>query len=105
MERAKLQLVESHRAAQLQRELDAWDLSERIDRYCDALEAAQGETLTWTSWARNYAKKIDPTKTPSRMPEDPKMTHEAVQEHLPKGWSTYGPEQGWRPVPSYARRW
>jgi hypothetical protein len=107
MERAKLKLVESHRAAQLQRELDAWELSERIEHYCDALEAAQGSdagTLAWTSWAWDYAEKIDPTKRPSSMPEDPEMTHQAVQEYLPKGWSTYGPEQGWHPAPSYARR-
>ena len=108
MERAKLRLVESHRAAQLHRQLDSWDLSSRIERYCDALEATQGKdagTLDWISWAREYAKKIDPTKTPSSLPEDPEMTHEAVQEHLPRGWSTYGPEHGWHPTPSYARRW
>jgi hypothetical protein len=95
MRQAKFRVVESHWAEQLQRELDAWALCDRIERYCDALEAAHGkdeETLEWISWALDYAKKIDPTKTPSSIPEDPDLTHEAVQRHLPPGWSTYGPD-------------
>lgn len=109
IETAKVKVVEAHRAAQLRRELDAWDLTHRIERYCEALEASQGNneaTSAWLTWARGYANRIDPTITPSELPPDPELTHEAVQEHLPSGWSTYGPEHGWRPQPcSYHQRW
>jgi hypothetical protein len=100
MVRAQDRVIESHRAAQLRSRLDASDEAQRIRRYCEAMDATAAdseETAAWLTWAREYANKIDPIGVPTSLPEDPDLTHEAVQQHLPSGWSTYGPEQGWQP--------
>lgn len=103
MAQAQDRLIESHRAAYLRSRLDAWEEAQRIRRYCEAMNATADdseETAAWLTWAGDYAKKIDPIGVPTSLPEDPEMTHEAVQRHLPAGWSTYGPEGGWRPTPA-----
>ncbi len=105
MGEAQRGLIESHRATWLHSRLEAWDEAERIRRYCQAMETTAGEseeTATWVAWALGYAEKIDPIGVPTSLPEDPVMTHEAVQEHLPDGWSTYGAEHRWRPRPRRA---
>jgi hypothetical protein len=107
MEDARSRLLESHRAAQLDRELAAWKRADRIRSYCDALQESQGTdkgTVAWIDWCRRYADSIDPTNRPTGLPEDPEVTHGALQEHLPHGWSTYGPEHGWQPRSSLVRR-
>jgi hypothetical protein len=107
MDGARSRLLESHRAAQLDRELDTWDRAGRVRRYCEALQEAQGSdqgTAEWIEWCRRYADSIDPTRRPTGLPEDPEVTHGALQEHLPRGWSTHGPEHGWQPRRTFVRR-
>ena len=106
MVRAQDRVVESHRVSQLGSRLDAWDEAQRIRAYCEAMDAAaegSEDTAAWLAWAREYVEKIDPIGVPTSLPEDPELTHEAVQQHLPAGWSTYGPEHGWQPRPHIAR--
>lgn len=95
MGEAHEKLIETARFHQLKRETEAWELAARIRDYCDALDNAQGEdpaAAKWVAWARGYAEQIDPLNTPRKLPPDPGPTRQALQEHLPPGWSVYGPE-------------
>jgi hypothetical protein len=59
------------------------------------MEAAFGDrpdTASWLSWARVYARKLDPLSNPPNIPEDPEFTPEALQKFLPARWSALGPE-------------
>jgi hypothetical protein len=96
MDRARERLLEAHRAAHLRAQTDAWQEATRLRSYCDALEAAYGEhpdSAPWLTWARQHADHLDPLTDPPTMPEPPEATSEALQEHLPPGWSAYGPER------------
>jgi hypothetical protein len=103
MDQIRHRLVETHRASQLRTQAEAWEQAGRLQRYCDALAAKYGDdprTAEWIAWARAYAARLDPLREPPSMPEPPEETPSALQEHLPGGWSVYGPEHGYR-----ARRW
>jgi hypothetical protein len=94
IEQAKERLVEAHRAQRLEEQAVAWRQAELVRRYCDALEAAQGHdphAAEWLAWARSHADSLDPLTKPPTMPEPPEATPEALQEHLPEGWSAHGP--------------
>jgi hypothetical protein len=106
MERARRRLVETQRAALLRSQEQAWREAEHLREYCDAMEAAHGgnpESAEWISWAREFAARLDPLSEPPVMPEPPEETPEALQEHLPDGWSIRGPEYGRHPPPAYQR--
>lgn len=97
MDQARTRLVESHRASHLLAQADSWHQAERLRRYCNALDAAHGEdpsAARWLAWAREYVSQLDPLAEPPKMPEPPEATEEALQEHLPSGWSAYGPAHG-----------
>lgn len=103
MDQARTRLVEADRAARLRAQAEAWRQADELRRYCDALEAAHGDdpvTAGWLSWARAYAVSLDPLAEPPAMPEPPEPTPEALQEHLPDGWSAYGPESEHRALRS-----
>jgi hypothetical protein len=92
---AKQRLIESHRAVQLKAEAEGWQTANLIRRYCDALETAfrdRPDTAEWLSWARTYAERLDPLCGPPRMPEEPEVSAEALQQYLPPGWSSFDPE-------------
>lgn len=75
----------------------AWNQADQLRRYCDALATAHGEdpnTAEWLEWAREYTARLDPLTTPPTMPDPPEETPEALQQHLPRGWSAHGPEHG-----------
>jgi hypothetical protein len=100
MEQARQRLVETHRASHLRAQAEAWEQAERLRRYCDALAEAYSDnprTAEWIAWAREYAARLDPLAAPPAMPGPPEETREALQQHLPNGWSVYGPEHGHRP--------
>jgi hypothetical protein len=106
MEQARKRLVESQRAAVLRSQEQAWREAERLREYCDAMEAAHGEhpdSADWIAWARGFAARLDPLSERLSMPEPPEETPEALQEHLPKGWSVHGPEYGRAHIPAYRR--
>lgn len=93
--RAKERLIETHRAARLRAEADAWHDAERLRRYCDAMATRYGDhavTTDWLAWARAYADGLDPLMQPPSMPAPPDVTPEALQDHLPQGWSAHGPD-------------
>lgn len=96
MEDAREALIESHRAATLQRQAEAWHTAGLLSRYCDAVQADyedRPETVDWLSWARSYIARLDPLREPPTSPEPPQPTPESLQPHLPEGWSAHGPEQ------------
>lgn len=106
MEQAKKRLVESQRATVLRSQEQAWREAERLREYCDAMEVAHGkhpESAEWIAWARDFASRLDPLSERPSMPEPPEETPEALQEHLPKGWSVHGPEHGRAHIPAYRR--
>lgn len=98
IERAKLRLVEAHRAEVLRERVQAWREAEQIRAYCDAVEARHGQDAIaaepgasqWLVLAREHA---DRAQELPRMPADPEITHEALKPFL-DGWSPYGP-RGW----------
>ncbi len=104
MDRARSSLVETHRAALLRSQEKAWREAERLREYCDAMEAAHGGSsgsAEWIAWARDFASRLDPLGEPPIMPEPPEEAPEALQEHLPDGWSVRGPEYGRHYLPSH----
>jgi hypothetical protein len=106
MAQAKARLVETHRADQLHAQADAWQQADRLRRYCDALDAAHGDnavTAEWLAWARAYAASLDPLTEPPTMPEPPEPSPEALQDHLPHGWSPHGPHNNHDNSPLTAR--
>jgi hypothetical protein len=97
MDDAKHRLVETHRAEQLRSDAARWTAAQTLRRYCDAVQASYGdrsETAEWLAWARVYVSQLDPLSLAPVMPEDPEPTIEALQQHLPDGWSAHGPEYG-----------
>jgi hypothetical protein len=104
MQEAEKRLVESSRAARLREQSEAWRTTQALRQYCVAIEAAHGdrpETAEWVAWVRGYISRLDPLATPPEMPENPEVTPEALQPHLPDGWSALGPDQRaapWSPL-------
>ena len=95
MDQARARLLDAHRADHLRAQAGAWREADELRRYCKAIEAAHGGhpgTAEWLAWARAYAARLDPLAEAPTMPDPPEATAEALQEHLPDGWSAYGPE-------------
>jgi hypothetical protein len=95
MARAHERLVEEHRAARARDEAEAWQVATSLDGYCNAIEAsypAGSTSAEWVSWMRAHAEQINPLTQEPRLPELPEATIEALQKHLPAGWSAEGPE-------------
>jgi hypothetical protein len=104
MRQAEERLIESHRARCLREQGAAWHAAETLRGYCEAMNAAHGdrpETAEWLTWARAYIRHLDPLTAPPAMPEPPEASPEALQPHLPDGWSAHGPERG--PITSGSR--
>jgi hypothetical protein len=104
MEQARERLVVASRATRLRAELGAWQEADAIHRYCDAIEERHcGEDPSeWVAWCRSYAERLDPLSDPPLMPIPPDPTPEALQPHLPTGWSAHGPHHGHSPQPPWA---
>jgi hypothetical protein len=99
MRQAEERLIETHRATQLRTQADAWHLADTLRRYCDAIEAAYGDrpdSAEWLTWARAHVLALDPLTEAPTMPDAPEASPDALQPHLPDGWSARGPEYGFR---------
>ncbi len=95
MDQARHRLVETHWATQLHAQANAWHDAQRLRDYCHALaeqHCQQPATAEWLRWADTYISQLDPLSSPPVMPEPPEATPEALQKHLPEGWSAWGPE-------------
>lgn len=106
MAQAHERLIEEHRAAHSCREADAWRLATSLEEYCDAIEASYPDgsaSANWTRWIRGHAKHINPLTQEPALPDPPEATIEALQKHLPAGWSAEGPEH--RPHSFGRPRW
>ncbi|MEW1695694.1 hypothetical protein [Streptomyces sp. NPDC091278] len=86
---ARQKQIDSHRAAFLHEQVQAWRQAEAIDAFCQAAHAraADGtpcseEELAWLRWAEDYADRIDPLQSPLRTPPDPPSSREALSEFL-----------------------
>jgi hypothetical protein len=94
MATAHERLIEDHRIARLTANVDAWDQALRIRAYCDAAEATyhhNADAREWIAWARAHAQRLDPLAHAPAFAEPPEATPEALQPHLPDGWSAHGP--------------
>jgi hypothetical protein len=58
--------------------------------------ATAPNTAGWLTWARTHILRLDPLTEPPTMPEAPEASPDALQAHLPEGWSARGPEYGHR---------
>jgi hypothetical protein len=97
IEQAKHQLVEQHRAKHLREQARAFEEVQQLRSYIEAIRAAYGEheeTAPWLAWAQSYVDQRDPLGEPPVMPRAPEATPEALQPHLPAGWSAEGPHEG-----------
>ncbi|MFD5081673.1 hypothetical protein ACFWOG_03415 [Kitasatospora sp. NPDC058406] len=102
MDRARCEVLASHRRDRLREQVDAWHEAVRVRAYCDALqqhltrEAAPDPearaTLEWITLARAHADSIDPIPTYPRTPADPVITPECLRPFLP-GWSPHEPKR------------
>ena len=81
------QLIQSHRAEELQEQAEDWESAIRLRAYVAAMEARleacadpheRREAKEWIGWARDYAKRIDPLNGIPKMPADPQPTAEAL---------------------------
>jgi hypothetical protein len=104
MERAKADLIESHRASLLLKQLASWqtanELREHLAAMAVTVEAIDDPgqrvaTSEWLRWATTHAAELDPLRHDLTMPPDPEPTAEALQPHL-RGWSAHGPHRGGR---------
>ena len=91
-------LNEAHRATELRKQVEHWELVQRITSYLEALEkhlSAHPELRPsaeeWIEWIRGYAERINPLWCDLSMPPDPELTPEALAPHM-KPWSPYGPD-------------
>ncbi len=109
MDQARERLVEQHRAEHLGEQARAFAEIRRLRSYVEAMEAAYGdheETASWLAWAQSYLDQRDPLGQPPVMPRPPEATPEALQPHLPAGWSAEGPHEGTRRFPgSHQNYW
>jgi hypothetical protein len=102
MERARIRLVESHRADHLRRQVDDRRHASEIRALVAAARDAAGATWAidpkteeWLTWASDHADEIDPLRAPMHMLDPPEATSSALQPFL-DGWSPYGPDRrGW----------
>lgn len=90
VERAKVRLVEAHRAETLIGQLKRWQLAEELRAYLSAVErhigsldeAAAKDASEWLSWSRGYTKRVDPLTSPIGMPDDPEPTAESLRPFM-----------------------
>ncbi|MFG2825644.1 hypothetical protein ACGFX4_40220 [Kitasatospora sp. NPDC048365] len=102
MDRARHDLVHSHRLDRLREQVDAWHEAVRVRAYCDALRQHLAQApapdpearavLEWVAWACAHADSIDPIPTHPRTPADPAITPESLRPFL-RGWSPYEPKR------------
>lgn len=95
MEEARASFAEAQRVTHLRAQAAARREADSLRRFCDAAEAAHGEdpgTATWLTWARTFIAALDPLTRPVVAPAAVEASPEALQEHLPPGWSADGPE-------------
>lgn len=93
---AKTRLLAQHYAQQLKKEAGAFAETRLLRRYVEAMRAAYGdhkETAPWLAWAQSYVHERDPLAKPPVVPQAPEATPEALQPHLPAGWSAQGPHE------------
>lgn len=93
MASARQRFLESHRAVELQRQIDSWKLATEIRRFCDQVTSRYGgETdVAWIDWARSYADRLDPVLNGgANMPRDIDPTSEQLRPFL-NGLSPHGP--------------
>lgn len=91
VERAKALLRESHRAEVLAKQVADWRHTNQLRQYVEAMAEVVEQlddaderrvALEWVEWAREHAGAIDPLALALRMPDDPKVTNEALRPYL-----------------------
>jgi ABC-type Fe3+ transport system substrate-binding protein len=102
MARAKVELMESHRADIFVEQAERWRQTQLLRDYVTAITDAVGElddaddraaAKAWINWCTESAEQNDPLAGPPRMPDDPEAEPGALKPFL-QSWSPYGPESG-----------
>ena len=96
MAEARVRYIDEAYAAELLRQVEAFERVARIRAYCDAVVAAHGsgaglQTAAWISWAREHADSIDPLLKSPHAPPNVEPAPAALQTYLPEGWNAAGP--------------
>lgn len=97
VEQAKVLYREHHRAQELIKQADAWTQSQSLTDYLDAMESRIGglepsdkpAALEWLNWCRQLVERMNPIHGELRMPEEPEVTMDALNEFLP-AWARRG---------------
>jgi hypothetical protein len=95
MAEARERFDETERAKHLRGQIARWEEAERIRRFSAAAEAAHptsSDVDEWLAWARSFADRLDPLSEAPTGPAVQEPTADALQPHLPAGWSPWGPE-------------
>lgn len=96
---AVIELVASHRAEILTRQIADWKMAAEVRAYADTIEShaqnhGSSEKQTrigeWANWARAYADRIDPLNHDLHLPAPPDPSPAALEPFM-KPLSPYGP--------------
>lgn len=92
MDKARVRYAEQKRIDALFVAVEAWQRSEAIHAYCDALERSGRGGLETVEWARNYADRQSSFRDLPIIPES--STPAGLEELRPflDGWSPHGPD-------------
>jgi len=91
VDEAKILCREHHRGEVFVGQVNAWLRAQSMRNYLAAMEVRiegpDGEestaALEWLAWAKAFVEKSDPLDGGIRMPDDPEMTVEAINDFLP----------------------
>jgi hypothetical protein len=98
MRRAEDNLQYEHKAKRLRSQVSAWQETEAIHGYIQAMTEAtallpteeRADATAWIEWARQYAEQLDPLGKRLAVPEDRRFTSDDLKPFL-GGLSPYGP--------------
>lgn len=94
MDKARVRYAEQKRIDALLVAVEAWQRSEAVRAFCDAIERSGrgSEAVEWIEWARNYADRLSSFR---HLPIIPESSAPAGLEELRPfldGWSLHGPD-------------
>ncbi|WP_326590913.1 hypothetical protein [Streptomyces brevispora] len=99
MEEARIQYAEAYRVRHFEAQEAAWRHVTRLAEYASAVRTrveamppgqARTEAEAWIDWAAARVERLDPLKTPPRLPNIPEPRADDLRPFLGR-WSPYGP--------------
>ncbi|MEU9999277.1 hypothetical protein [Streptomyces sp. NPDC050848] len=99
MDEARVQYAEAYRVRHFEAQEAAWRHATRLTEYVRAVRTrietmppgqARSEAETWIDWAAARVERLDPLKSPPRLPDIPEPRADDLRPFLGH-WSPYGP--------------